>query len=421
VTRLERSLATRPAVAAALALAAMGIWAFATEIDVVAVGEGRLIPTARVQRIQAVEAGRVTALRVDDGSRVRRDETLVELEDTLRRADRDRLRSDALAALVDLARLRALALGDATTFAPPPGAEPMLVAANAAWLAAELAEHTAERLEIGAAIERMEAQRELLEETIRRLERTLPMVEERATARGRLARQGNFARLAWLELEQLRVERLHELASQRTRRAEIAAERASLVERQRRIVAAFARQTHARLVESERAATALAQELAKAERHLSHQRLVAPIDGVVHQRSVHTLGGVVAAGETLMLIVPDDDALEVEALVPGRDAGFVAVGQAAQLKLEAFPFTLYGTLAGTVREIGRDAVEDPRLGPSYPVRIALGATRLTAKGAPVALGPGMRVTVDIVTARRSVGALMLSPLLRLRDEALRER
>ena len=86
--------------------AALSTWASLAEIDVVAVGEGRLIPTARVQRIQPVEAGRVIALHVDDGIRVRRDDTLVELEDTLRRADRDRLASDALAGRVELARLR---------------------------------------------------------------------------------------------------------------------------------------------------------------------------------------------------------------------------------------------------------------------------------------------------------------------------
>lgn len=417
----DRSRAATPAAVAALALAALSTWASLAEIDVVAVGEGRLIPTARVQRIQPVEAGRVIALHVDDGIRVRRDDTLVELEDTLRRADRDRLASDALAGRVELARLRALAVGDASVFAPPPGADPVLVAAHAGWLTAELAEHAAERDELDAAIARSDAQRDGLDETIRRLERTLPMVEERARARERLSRQGHFARLAWLELEQQRVERVHDLALQRARHREIAAERAGLVERRRRLEAAFARQAHARLAESERAAAVLAQELAKAERHLAHQRLAAPIDGVVHQRSVHTLGGVVAAGETLMLIVPDDDALEIEALVPGRDAGFIAVGQPARLKFEAFPFTVYGTLAGTVREIGRDAIDDPRLGPSYPVRIALGATRLAARGAPIVLAPGMRVAVDIVTERRSVAALLLSPLLRLRDEALRER
>lgn len=412
---------SRSAATATALLTAFALWASLAEIDVVAVGEGRLIPTARVQRIQAVEQGRVIALHVDDGSRVRRDDVLVELEDVLRRADRDRLISESVAGRLELARLRALVAGAAVAFAPPAEADAALVVAHRTWLAAELAEHAAECRELDAAIARVDAQRVVLDESIRRLERTLPMVEERAGARGRLARQGNFARLAWLDLEQQRVERLHEIALQRARRAEIAAERASLVERRHRVTAAFARQAQARLVESERANAALAQELAKAERHLAHQRLASPIDGVVHQRAVHTLGGVVAAGETLMLVVPDDAALEVEALVPGRDAGFIAVGQPAQLKFEAFPFTVYGTLAGTVREIGRDAVEDPRLGPSYPVRIVLAATRLQAKGTPIVLAPGMRVAADIVTERRAVAALLLSPLLRMRDEALRER
>jgi hemolysin D len=420
-SRVLRACRAHAALACAAALAGFAIWAAVAELDVVAIGEGRVIPTARVQRVQAVESGRVIALHVDDGARVRRGDPLVELEDTLRRADRDRLAGEVAAIGVDVARLRALAGGDAALFVADPRAEPALLAAARAWLEAELGEHAAECAELDALRERLDAQSIVLEEGIRRLERVLPIVAERATARGRLAREGHYARLAWLEIEQQHIERQHELAQQRARRAELAAERAALVERRRRTGAGFVRQAQARLADAERAAAALAQELAKAEQHLGHQRLTAPLDGTVHQRSVHTLGGVVGPGETLMLVVPDDSGLEVEALVPGRDAGFIATGQRAVLKFDAFPFTLHGVLAGTVREIGRDAVEDPRLGLAYPVRVALDATRLQANGAPVALAPGMRATVDIVTERRRVAALLLSPLLRLRDEALRER
>jgi hemolysin D len=403
------------------ALAGLAIWVALAEVDVVAIGEGRVIPTARVQRIQAMEAGRVTALHVDDGARVRRGDPLVDLEDTLRRTDRDRLAGDLAAIGIDVARLRALAGGDAALFAPDPHAPDALARAARAWLSAELDEHAAECAELDALGRRLDAQLAVLEENIHRLERVLPIVAERAAARGQLARQGHYARLAWLELEQQRIEREHELAQQRARRAELAAERSALVERRRRTHAGFVRQAQARLADAERAAAALAQELAKAQQHLGHQRLAAPLDGTVHQRSVHTLGGVVAPGETLMLVVPDDSGLEIEALLPGRDAGFVAAGQRAVLKFDAFPFTIHGALAGTVREIGRDAVDDPRLGSAYPVRVTLDATRLSANGAPVALAPGMRATVDVVTERRRVAVLLLSPLLRLRDEALRER
>jgi hemolysin D len=409
------------AVLAALALLAAASWACLGEIDIVATAEGRLIPASRVQKVQPREAGRVGATRADEGDRVRRGDVLVELDDVARRADRERLANNRDANLLDVARLRALAEGRADAFAPPAGADPAAAALHRAWLGAELAEHAAALGALDAAIARNAAREDGISLAIARLEATLPFLEERARARGALARRGHYARLSWLELERERVEREHELEAEVARLAEARAEAQALRQRRHGTEAGFARQARARLVEAERLSVSLAQELAKAERHLEDQRVAAPVDGTVHQRSVHTLGGFAQAGETLMLVVPEDSRLELEALVPVRDAGFLAAGQEARLKLDPFPFTIHGTLPGRVREVARDAIDDPRLGPSYPVRIALQATRLSAGGQDVALSPGMRASADIVTGRRSLGAILLSPLARLADEALRER
>jgi len=405
----------------AVAMLAAAAWAGLAEIDIVATGEGRLIPASRVQKVQPQEAGRIVAIRADDGERVRRGDVLVELDDVARRADRERLANNRDANLLDVARLRALRAGRADAFVPPAGVDPATAELHLAWLGAELAEHAAALGALDAAIARNAAREEAIAFAIARLEATMPFVEERARARGALARQGHYARLAWLELERERVEREHELEAEVARLAEARAEAQALRQRRHGTEAGFARHAGARLVEAERLAVSLAQELAKAERHLADQRVAAPVDGTVHQRSVHTVGGFAQAGETLMLVVPDDARIELEALVPVRDAGFLAVGQAARLKLDPFPFTVYGTMAGQVREIARDAVDDPRLGPSYPVRIALQATRFAAGGQDVALAPGMRASADIVTGRRSLGAVLLSPFARLADEALRER
>mgnify|MGYP006274555443 CR=1 FL=1 len=377
---------------AAFALLAAAAWASLGEIDIVATGEGRLIPASRVQKVQPQEAGRIVAIRVDDGDRVRRGDILVELDDAVRRADRDRLANNRAANLLDIARLRSLVAGDEHGFLPPAGADAATAALHHAWLRAELAEQRAALGALDGAIARNAARAEATGLAIARLEATLPLVEERAAARS--STRGS---------------------------AEARAEEATLRERRRQAEAGFARQAGARLAEAERLAVSLAQELAKAERHLEDQRVAAPVDGTIHQRSVHTLGGFAQAGETLMLVVPDDARLELEALVPVRDAGFLAAGQVARLKLEPFPFTIHGTLAGRVREVARDAVDDPRLGPAYPVRVAIPATRIPAGAQEAALAPGMRASVDIVTGRRSLGAVLLSPFARLADEALRER
>jgi hemolysin D len=297
----------------------------------------------------------------------------------------------------------------------------MGLADHRALLAAELDEHRARLAALDADRARSEAHLGALGANARRLERTLPLIGERARARRILADQGHGSRLAWLELEQQHIDRQQELAELRLRQDETRASIAALLEQRARIESEFRRHVRARLVELERLAISLMQELAKADQHLAYQRLIAPIDGVVHQLAVHTIGGVVNAGETLMLIVPENDALEIEAMVPNRDIGFIAVGQRAELRLEAFPYTIYGTLGGRVRDIGRDAVDDPRLGLVFPTRVALDRAAIRVEGRDIALVPGMRATIDIVTERRRVAEVLLAPLLRLRHEAMRER
>jgi hemolysin D len=408
---------------ALLLLAALG-WSLIGELDVVATGEGRVLPAARVKRIQPPEAGRITAIHVEEGQRVAAAAPLVELDTALRDADRERLANALLANRAEAARLRALTgpLAQAlTSFAMPPGLPTIQGEDHRALLAAEIAEHEARLAALDLELRRLDASARASVAIITKLERAAPLLGERAAARRFLAHHGHGSRLAFLEIEQLRIEREQDLIEQRARLAEIQAMAEAQRAQHRRADSEFRHRVHARLVEAERLGVSLAQELAKAEQHLAYHRLAAPIAGTVHQLAVHTLGGVVNAGETLMLIVPDDDALEIEALMPNRDIGFLRARQLAQIRLEAFPYTTYGTLAGSVRDIGRDAIDDPRLGLVFPVRIALARRALRVGEQDVALVAGMRATVDIVTERRRVIEFLLAPLLRLRNESLRER
>jgi hemolysin D len=149
--------------------------------------------------------------------------------------------------------------------------------------------------------------------------------------------------------------------------------------------------------------------------------LLAPIDGVVQQLAVHTVGGVVTPAQPLVVIAPKDDPLEIEAVVLNRDIGFVEPGQDAEIKLEAFLFTKYGIIPGKVISVSRDAVQDEKQGLVYPARIALERATVDVNGRPMALGAGMAVTVEIKTESRKLIEYLLSPILRYRSESLRER
>jgi hemolysin D len=165
----------------------------------------------------------------------------------------------------------------------------------------------------------------------------------------------------------------------------------------------------------------LEQELRKADHREDQQRLMAPVSGTIQQLAVHTLGGVVTPAEALMVIVPDDAPLVVEAMIQNKDIGFVDIGQEAEVKLETFNFTRYGTLHGTVAGISRDASADEKQGLVYAARIALDDQSIEVDGHPAALMPGLAATVEIKTGRRRVIEYLLAPMLRYRSEGLRER
>lgn len=167
------------------------------------------------------------------------------------------------------------------------------------------------------------------------------------------------------------------------------------------------------------------------------------MDGTVQQVEVHTIGGVVTPAQQLMVIVPADSRLEVEAMVPNRDIGFVQVGQNADIKIDTFNFTKYGLVHGEVRSVSHDAIvrDDPTEAKKpevergsaaetsepkgqellYAARLSLDATQMQVEGKAVSLTPGMAVTVEIKTGAHRVIEYVLSPLLRYKQEGLRER
>ncbi|HWA23950.1 MAG TPA: HlyD family type I secretion periplasmic adaptor subunit [Caulobacterales bacterium] len=163
------------------------------------------------------------------------------------------------------------------------------------------------------------------------------------------------------------------------------------------------------------------EELKKAEEKASLTTLVAPIDGVVAQLKVHTLGAVVKPADPLLIVVPRDSDLVVEAMVLNRDVGFVHEGQAVEVKLEAFPFTRYGIVKGKVDRLSRDSVQDEKLGLVYPAEVKLSRTTISVDGVATKLSPGLSATAEIKTGSRRIIEYLLSPLARRAREAGRER
>jgi len=332
------------------------VWAVFGKIDIIAVAQGKIIPSDRSKVIQPLESGVIKAIHVRDGQRVKQGEPLIEI-DTTAGADRERFTNEYLAALTEAARLRALLAGK-NGFDPPKGADAAMVRTERKRLQDQLAE-------LHALTSRAESYKKLLEKQF-------------------------VSQMDYLEAERQRAQKAQEHA--------------------------------AALSAAETRALSLSQEIAKAETRAGQQHLSAPIDGVVQQLAVHTVGGVVTPAQQLMVVAPHEGQIEVEAFVENKDIGFVNENQQAEIKIEAFPFTRYGVIEGQVLTLSRDAVPIEKAGFFYSARVSVHqATIVVENGKVVPLTPGMNVSVEIKTGKRRLIEYFLSPLLQAAHDSVRER
>jgi hemolysin D len=275
--------------------------------------------------------------------------------------------------------------------------------------------------EIENSIRQRNAEYAATQDITEKLETTLPLVAKRAEALRTLADKKLMSEQSYLELEQQRIEKQQDLAAQRNHLDEISAARAAEEQKRAALEAEFERTVLTDLASTRDNISALSQELIKAQQRTSEQRLIAPVSGVVQQLAVHTIGGVVTPAQNLMVIVPQEHALEVEAAVENQDIGFVHDGQKAEIKVETFPFTRYGTIDAEILHVSNDAIASEQRGLIYTARVLMKKSVIQVEDRLVNLAPGMAVTVEIKTGKRRLIEYFLSPLLQYSKESIRER
>ncbi|TKB76742.1 MAG: HlyD family type I secretion periplasmic adaptor subunit [Nitrospira sp.] len=396
------------------------LWATFGWVDIVATAPGKIIPSGYSKVIQPYEAGVIAAIHVQDWQSVRKGEALIDLDPTLNRADRDRASNEYRAARVEAARLRALIAGT-PTFETPPDADLPYVLLQRQLLQDQLAEYQARVAAARHLIAQRKAAVEQTRANLQRLEATVPMEAERAEAYKTLLEHDAVTKMDFLQAEEQRIDKTQELAGQQQRLMQDQAALSEAEHHRRALVSEFQQSRQMDLSATETKAASLAQEVTKAGQKTDLQRLTTPIDGVVQQLAVHTIGGVVTPAQELLIVVPQDHPVEVTAQVENKDVGFVNNGQSVEIKVETFPFTLYGTIPGKVVSVSDDAAPIEKVGLVYPTRVSMDRSTIQVDGKPVTLSPGMAVTVEIKTGRRRVMEYLLSPLLKSVKESLRER
>ncbi len=405
-------------------------WASIGRVDIVGVAHGKIVPSGRVKIIQPLESGVVQVIHVQEGDHVTEGQSLLALDTTQAVANRDQIVEQELTMKLERARLIAILAdingGDSSisagnSFPVPHGAASTQIQLQQDRAQAQLHEYRAKVGALDDEQRQRQAERDAVASRIQQLDATIPLITERAQSHRELVDMYLVPRTLWLELEQARIEQVKQRDVEQSNLAMLGAAISSIGQHRAALQAEFAEGLLLELTGVENRIAGFQQERIKAERRLALQALSAPVSGTVHRLAVHTIGGVVTPAQELMHIVPDEEAMEIEAWVQNKDIGFVHAGQEAVIKVETFPFTKYGTLGGDVRSVSQDASPDDTLGLVYAARVRMHKATMQVEEEVVDLTPGMAVTVEVNMGTRRLIEFLLSPLLRYRDESARER
>jgi adhesin transport system membrane fusion protein len=416
--RLRRPRALIYAVAAVMA--SLLLWTTLARVDLVVHTQGRIVPSGKQQLVQHLEGGILSKVFVHEGDAVTAGQPLVAVSDLAANSSRAEkgARQSGLAARV--ARLDAEASG-APRFQPPAGtslddpavrAEADAFAARAAKLAQStqvlVEQATQRRQEAAEAAARGKGLRAELEVARSQLGLVQNMVSRNAGSQSELLDARG------------RVERLTtQIAETEASLPRLAAAAAELTARQAEAVAQFRSEARTALSDARVELRRLDEDLKTENDRVRRTVLTAPVAGIVNKLASNTVGGVVKPGETLLELTPQDDALVIESRASPAERGTLRVGLPTRVKVAAFDYTTYGTLEARVTEISADSLVDER-GERY-FRVVATVDPASARRFGQPLGPGMSVSADVVTGRRTVLQYLLSPIRGLADTALRDR
>ncbi|MBI3144804.1 MAG: HlyD family type I secretion periplasmic adaptor subunit [Pseudogulbenkiania sp.] len=396
------------------------VWAGVAQVDEVARGEGKVVPSSQIQRIQSLDGGVVSEILVREGNRVQKNQLLLKIDSTRFESSLNENRSQYLSLLAKAARLRAIT-GGAGFVVPPEvqretpaigihelelyGSKRRELEANISIAREQLAQRNQELVEVRA---RREQAEQGLGFTSRELQVTRPLKETGAVSDVDLLR---------LERDVSRFRGERDMAA-----AQIPKIQAAIAEAHRKIEEvelSFRNQASAELSETLAKLSSLTETRVALNDRVKLAELRSPVNGTVKQLLVNTIGGVVQPGKDIVEIVPTEDTLLLEARILPRDIAFLHPGQKAFVRFTAYDFAIYGGLDATLEQIGADTVTDDKGNAFYLVRVRTRKSYLGSASRPII--PGMVAEVDIMTGKKSILSYLLKPVLRAHSYAMTER
>jgi hemolysin D len=391
------------------------VWSWFGKVDIVATAGGKIVSVGHTKIIQSSSTATVKSILVHDGDRVSKGQPLIELDSQELDADKQRYQEQWAQARLSQIRaealLRSLDTGAEVALSKDERLSQEAFDREVRTAKSQLGEYKARLTAIDAQIAQRQASlRENISE-ITKLKETLPIVLQREADFKKLAADKYVSEHQAQDRTNQRIQVAGDLEIAKQRTGEIEAQIREVKSQRDTTSAEFKVKLAKEASDSAAVCAQMDKELMKSQAQIGKTILTAPVDGVVQQLSAHTLGGVVTPGQAVMQIVPVGEDVIIEAWVENKDIGFIHPNQKAEIKVETFEHTKYGTIPGKVMTVSSDAVQDEKKGLGYIARIKLDRSYMSIGDRKVNMSPGLSVTSEINIGTKRILEYVLSPML----------
>jgi adhesin transport system membrane fusion protein len=407
---------------AALLLVISVIWAWNASIDEITVGDGKVIPSSQNQIIQNLEGGIVSKINVKIGDIVKKDDIVIQLDETRFASSAGESKAKNMALLAKVARLTAEANGQ--PFVPPEELlreEPRIAADEL-----KLYDNRQRELDAGLSVLRQQVNQrnqEISEKVARQkqLAESYNLISQELKMSKPLQAQGVMSDVEILRIERTVNETRGELEATRLAIPRLEAQLAEARSKVDGALAKFRSDAANELAQAKAEYAGSSASSLAVEDRLARTAIRTPVAGIVKTIKANTVGGIIQPGVEIMEIVPIEDNMVIEAKIRPADVGFLHPGQKALVKLTAFDFSVYGGLDAVLENITADSITNEKGESFYLIRVRTAKNTLGTPEKPLTIMPGMLATVHIHTGKKTILNYLLKPIIKAKQDALRER
>jgi len=397
------------------------VWANFAYLDEFARGEGTVIPSQKVQRIQNLEGGILSELFVSEGMSVLRDQKLLRIDDTQFSSSFNEADVTLMQLKARVFRLQVELSGQSLTRESAPNISAEIFSQQQALFRSRINELNSNKSVLEQqVIQRKQEYAEMMAKS-KQIRTSYNLLKKELDLTRPLAAQGAVSEVEVIRLERQLNDLAGELNAATLSLPRIEASLNEAKEKRNNVTLVFRREAEQELNEAQLELSRLEETSQALEDRVDRTLVRSPVAGTVKQLLVTTIGGIIQPGMDIVEIVPNEEKLVVEASVRPQEIAYILLGQKALVKFSAYDFAVHGGLEGKVIHISPDTIEDEEGESFYTVKVETQRVFTGVDGKELPLIPGMTVSIDILTGKKTVMSYLLKPILKTKQLALRER